>query len=142
MYVYVSLIKSKSANKASQYNTLCPQVFTRESMLANFPGSTFVPWEVIETFGPTPSGAEGYVVMIREMDKVVIVFKGDYVLERQLNETVSSWDALGLGTGTCEGCTVNAFALQGYLEARAETNNWAIARQRAEETGLETSITG
>lgn len=149
-------------NRDGQYNQTCQQVFTRAAMLRNFPSSTLPPWEVLETFGPTPSGAEGFTVMIREMDKVVLVFKGDYSQEVNLSTDVTSWDALGLGSGACPGCTVNAYALQGYLEvsairstrgllivsvrkgadrekrcyaqARAATNNWALSRARVEET--------
>merc|ERR1712093_480737 len=33
-------------------------------------------------------------------------------------------------------------ALQGYVEARAATNNWAASRARYESTGLQYSITG
>lgn len=33
-------------------------------MLSNFPQSTRAPWEVISTFGPTPSGAEGFTAIV------------------------------------------------------------------------------
>lgn len=31
-----------------------------------------VPWEIIDTFGPTEHGAEGFTVIIPEMAKVVL----------------------------------------------------------------------
>lgn len=73
--------------------------------------------------------------------QVVLVFRGDYATENNLPQDITSWDSLGLG-GACANCTVNALAAQAYLEARAETNNWALSRARVEETGLEYSITG
>lgn len=79
--------------------------------------------------------------MIPEMAKVVLVFKGDYTLEKTLPSDVTSFDAIGLGR-VCEGCTVNSYAAQGYLEAVKETNNFEKARARWEETGLWWSITG
>jgi hypothetical protein len=73
--------------------------------------------------------------------QVVLVFRGDYAIENNLDQAVTSWDALGLG-GACANCTVNAQAAQAYLEAREATNNWAISRARVEEIGVEYSITG
>lgn len=70
----------------------------------------------------------------------MLVFRGDYAIENNISQEVASWESLGLGA--CDNCTVNAQALQAYLEAREATNNWALSRARVEETGLEYSITG
>lgn len=74
--------------------------------------------------------------------QVVLVFRGDYNIENSLSTDITTLAGLGLGSDTCSNCTVNAQALQAYLEAREETNNWALSRARVEETGLEYSITG
>lgn len=66
--------------------------------------------------------------------QVVLVFKGDYGLESSLPTNVTSFAALGLGQDVCAGCTVNEYALAGYLEARAATDNWALSRARYEAT--------
>jgi len=125
------------------YETLCPQqTFTEASMRQNFPNTDLPAWEIIERFGPTEHGAEGFTVLIPEMDKVVLIFKGDYGLESSLPSNVTSFAGLGLGEDVCENCTVNEYALQGYVEARAATNNWAASRARYESTGLQYSITG
>merc|ERR1711939_860008 len=125
------------------YETLCPQqTFTEASMRQNFPNTDLPAWEIIERFGPTEHGAEGFTVLIPEMDKVVLIFKGDYGLESSLPSNVTSFAGLGLGEDVCENCTVNEYALQGYVEARQETNNWALSRARYESTGLQYSITG
>ncbi|CAD6579276.1 MAG: hypothetical protein CYPHOPRED_000844 [Cyphobasidiales sp. Tagirdzhanova-0007] len=129
------------------YDTLCPaQTFSEASMLKNFPNSTLVPWTVLERWGPTASGAEGFSVVVPEMAKVVQVWKGDYNLEKALDPTPTSLDALNLDydvkpinfgalgiAENCADCAVNAFALQGYLEAKAATNNWAISLARYKE---------
>lgn len=73
--------------------------------------------------------------------QVVLVFKGDYTLEKTLPADVVSFDAIGLGE-ICPGCTVNNYAAQGYLEAVAATNNFEKARAKWEETGLWWSVTG
>jgi hypothetical protein len=39
-------------------------------MRQNFPDIDLAPWTILERFGPTPSGAEGFTVTIPEMDKV------------------------------------------------------------------------
>lgn len=65
------------------YATLCPQqTFTQAGLLKSFPDSTAEPWTVVETWGPTASGLEGITVVIPEMDKVVMVFKGIYGWEQ------------------------------------------------------------
>lgn len=55
-----------------QYAGLCPQVFTEATMRENFPNTDLAAWDIIESFGPTPSGAQGFTVQIPEMDKVRI----------------------------------------------------------------------
>lgn len=39
-------------------------------MRQNFPDTDLAAWDIIESFGPTPSGAQGFTVQIPEMDKV------------------------------------------------------------------------
>lgn len=80
------------------YETLCPQqTFTYAALQKSFPGSTEQPWTLLQQFGPTASGLEGFIATIpgttlpnttsnwradvdldAEMDKVVITFKGLY----------------------------------------------------------------
>ncbi|KAL8280503.1 hypothetical protein RQP46_007151 [Phenoliferia psychrophenolica] len=122
------------------YNTTCPQTFTEAAKLKNFPNSTRPAWDVLSTFGPTPSGCGGFTAIIPEMNKAVIVFRGNYELEQKLPQDFQSWDALNVTT--CPGCTVNSFALAGYLECKAETNNWEKIRSAYAGQGLVFSITG
>lgn len=76
---------------------------------------------------------------------LVAVFKGNYNLETTLPTATASintmnldydtkgvpFATLGLADG-CADCTANAYAIQGYLEAKAATNNWAksVAKYR------------
>jgi len=77
------------------------------------------------------------------MNKVLLIFRGNYDMEQNLPLEVSSWDELGEGIGaTCYNCTVNSYALQGYLEAKEATNNFALTRQAYEGQGLVFSIAG
>lgn len=129
------------------YNTLCPQqTFTEEAKLKNFPNSTLPNWEILEEWGPTASGSQGYSVLVPEMAKVVLVFKGNYSYENTLptdtipisvmdpDYTTKSIDfaALRLSDG-CTNCRANAFAMQGYLEAKAATNNFAVSVAKYQE---------
>jgi len=124
------------------YDTLCPQqTFTQAGLGQSFPQSTSQPWEVIERFGPTEHGAEGFTVIIPEMDKVVVVFQGNYGIENHLNESSVNLDQ-ALGLGTCGNCTGNAQAVTAYVEAREATNNWAIAAAAVERTGHQWSLAG
>lgn len=124
------------------YNTLCPiQTFTEEAKLRNFPESDREPWVVVNTFGPTASGANGFTAIVPEMNKALIIFAGNYQLEQTLTDEVVSWDYLGLGD-YCRNCTVNKFAADGYLEAKAETNDWAAILGEYYNTGLVFSIAG
>lgn len=137
------------------FNTTCPnQTFTEASMLLNFPNSKFPPWTVVNTFGPTASGAAGFTAVVPEMNKALIVFKGNTSLEQTLPTDVVGWDQLNPQLfGICnwfgknngfpgQNCTMNEFALQGYLEAKAETNDWAAIKQVYTGAGLVFSITG
>ena len=48
---------------------LCPiQTFTEEAKLRNFPESDREPWVVVNTFGPTASGANGFTAIVPEMN--------------------------------------------------------------------------
>jgi len=126
-----------------EYDDTCPvQTFTEAAKLKNFPESTRVPWLVTETWD-TPSGCKGFGAVIPEMNKVLLIFRGNYDMEQNLPLEVSSWDELGEGIGaTCYNCTVNSYALQGYLEAKEATNNFALTRQAYEGQGLVFSIAG
>jgi hypothetical protein len=50
-------------------------------------------------------------------------------MEKNLPTETASLDVLGLAE-ECPGCRVNSFALQGYLEAKAATNNFEKGMQR------------
>lgn len=124
------------------YDALCPeQTFTEEAMRSNFPDSTFPPWEVISTFGPTPSGAEGFTAIIPEMNKALIIFKGNYDIEQNLTDDIVGWDALNLSEA-CGTCTVNRQAAQAYMEVKAETNDWQTILDAYYNQGLVFSIAG
>jgi len=124
------------------YNTLCPiQTFDEENLRKNFPNSDREPWVVVNTFGPTQSGAQGFTAIVPEMNKALIIFQGNYELEQQLTDDVVGWDYLGLGEH-CRSCTVNRFAAQGYMEAKNETNDWADILGEYYNTGLVFSIAG
>ncbi|KAL8290625.1 hypothetical protein RQP46_002883 [Phenoliferia psychrophenolica] len=128
---------------AGAYNETCTnQTFTQESELRNFPDSTRPPWQVINTFGPTPSGCEGFTVIVPEMNKALIVFKGNYELEQNISTEVVGWDYFGMGNDTCYGCTVNKFAAQGYMECKNETNDWKDIIDAYSGQKLVFSITG
>lgn len=78
------------------YATDCPQqTFTNAALQKSYPGSTEQPWTLLQQWGPTASGLEGFMVTIpgpsfcmssradadashAEMDKIVMVFKGLY----------------------------------------------------------------
>jgi hypothetical protein len=72
--------------------------------------------------------------------KVVLVFKGDYNHEKNLPTETIPLSALNLDYNTksidfaalglpadCSDCRVNAYAAQGYLEAKAATNDFAVS---------------
>lgn len=74
------------------------------------------------------------------MAKVVLVFKGDYNHEKNLPTETIPLSALNLDYNTksidfaalglpadCSDCRVNAYAAQGWLEAKAATNDFAIS---------------
>jgi len=124
------------------YNTLCPnQTFTKATELKNFPDATRPPWTVVSTFGPTPSGAEGFTAIVPEMNKALIIFKGNLALEQSLStESVLLNESMGIRN--CQGCLGNAFAIKGYLEAKNETNNWEAIIGAYEGQGLVFSIGG
>lgn len=69
------------------------------------------------------------------MNKVVVVFKGNPAIEANLPLDVVPWSYVGIN-GTCEDCTMNAMAAQGYMEAKNATNNWELTRARYAGAGL------
>ncbi|KAK9900817.1 alpha/beta-hydrolase [Cystobasidium minutum MCA 4210] len=123
------------------YETLCPQTtFTENALHKSFPNSNADPWTLVEKFGPTASGFEGFTAIIPEMDKIVIVFKGMYDwLEQFGTDQVNINDIFGLN---CPNCMAHAGAVQAYREAKAATNNWAKAAAAVRRTGHQWSITG
>ncbi|KAI5477799.1 protein of lipase, class 3 family [Pseudohyphozyma bogoriensis] len=126
------------------YATLCPQTFTAASLAASFPDSTEEPWTVLLEWGPTASGFSGFAAQIPEMDKVVMVFKGMYGWEHQLNSTPASIDAYNWGcTSTANAsCTAHQGALTAYLEAKEATDDWAAVAEAVNATGHQWSVTG
>jgi hypothetical protein len=58
-----------------------------------------------------------------------MVFKGNSTLEENWDPAVTPWSSFGIN-GTCESCTANAFAVQGYNEAKEATNNWELTQNR------------
>ncbi|KAK9893364.1 hypothetical protein P389DRAFT_175350 [Cystobasidium minutum MCA 4210] len=114
------------------WNTLCPtQTFTQAGLLANFPNSTDAPWTVLDTWGPTPHGAEGWTAFIPEMNKVTWIWKGDYNIEKNLpQETAPISSVFGLDNECGPDCRANAFALAGYIEAYQATNGFENAMRR------------
>lgn len=74
---------------------------------------------------------------------MLMVFRGNYAYEQVLPEQVVPWSSLTQGLGqACPTCTVNAFAAQGYNEARAATNDFAATRNAYYGQNLVFSITG
>lgn len=124
------------------FNANCPvQTFTEDALRKNFPQSDRVPWTVVNTFGPTASGAKGFTAIVPEMNKALIIFSGNYELEQNIPLEVVPFSYLGLES-YCPGCTVNKFAADGYLEARNETNDWADILGQYYNTGLVFAIAG
>ncbi|GAA5907254.1 uncharacterized protein JCM6883_006195 [Sporobolomyces salmoneus] len=127
--------------------TICTQqTFTQAALLKSFPESTEAPWTLIQQFGPTASGASGFNVIIPEMDKVVVVFKGMFGWESTFNDsTADIGTALNLGPRCTEvegGCTAHAGALQAYLEVKEATNDWELVKYYVNTTGHQWSVTG
>ncbi|GAA5992178.1 hypothetical protein JCM11641_007788 [Rhodosporidiobolus odoratus] len=123
-------------------STVCAQTFDQAALASSFPDSTEAPWTYIQGFGPTPGGAQGFTVIIPEMDKVVIVFKGMFGWESTYNQsTVNIGTLLNLGEG-CANCTAHAAATQAYLEAKEATNDWELVKYYVNTTGHQWSVTG
>ena len=87
-----------SQSSFGDYNTLCPnQTFTEEEsqfehceiyastiaydsfllVRSNFPESDLPPWELIEEFGPTPSGGQGFAAVVSLAHKSVYFSMSD-----------------------------------------------------------------
>ena len=123
------------------YNTECPkQTFNEAKLQKSFPGSSEAPWTFLGTFGPTQSGLQGWSVIIPEMDKVVIVFRGieDWDLQFD-NDLVPINDLFNLG---CPDCQAHSGAVKAYLEAKQASNDFAAAWQSVQQTGHQYSVTG
>ncbi|GAA5880062.1 hypothetical protein JCM8547_001488 [Rhodosporidiobolus lusitaniae] len=123
-------------------STVCAQTFSQSALEASFPESTEAPWTYVQGFGPTASGAEGFVVVIPEMDKVVMVFKGLFGWESTFNQsTTNIGTLLNLGEN-CANCTAHAAATQAYLEAKEITNDWELVKYYVNTTAHQWSVTG
>ncbi|KAA1100776.1 hypothetical protein PGTUg99_026122 [Puccinia graminis f. sp. tritici] len=114
------------------YRTLCPSTFAVE-------GNEF---EVLQDF-ETAEGQKGFVARVPFMQKIVIVFRGyDSVVPL-------SWEVVPIDFGRpfprCTAhnqCTTGRGILQLYNSARIATDNWAVAKQAVNATGLKFSVTG
>lgn len=77
------------------------------------------------------------------MNKALIIFEGNWEHEQNLSTDVVPWSAITPSLGhSCPRCTANAYAVQGYLEAKNETNNFEAIRQPYYNSGLVFSIAG
>ncbi|KAJ8291838.1 hypothetical protein OF846_005078 [Rhodotorula toruloides] len=122
--------------------TVCAQTFDQAALTSSFPNSTEAPWTLIQQFGPTAMGTQGFSVVIPEMDKVVIVFKGMFGWESTFNDsTVNIGTLLNLGPN-CTDCTAHASATAAYLEARQLTNDFELEQYYVNTTGHQFSVTG
>ncbi|GAA6021384.1 hypothetical protein JCM10207_002030 [Rhodosporidiobolus poonsookiae] len=123
-------------------STVCAGTFDQAALASSFPDSTEAPWTYIQGFGPTPGGAQGFTVVIPEMDKVVIVFKGLFGWESTFNQSSTNIGTLlNLGEN-CANCTAHAAATQAYLEAKEATNDWELVKYYVNTTGHQWSVTG
>ncbi|TNY23115.1 hypothetical protein DMC30DRAFT_444650 [Rhodotorula diobovata] len=126
----------------SDPTTACAQTFDQAALEQSFPDSTAAPWTYVQGFGPTVSGGEGFVAVIPEMDKVVMVFKGLFGWESTFNQsTVDVGELFYLGDN-CLNCTAHAAATQAYIEAKEITNDWELVKYYVNTTGAQWSITG
>ncbi|GAA5969198.1 hypothetical protein JCM8115_004314 [Rhodotorula mucilaginosa] len=122
--------------------TVCSQTFDDAALQQSFPGSTAPPWQLIQQFGPTASGAQGFSAVIPEMDKIVVVFKGMFGWESTFNmSTTNIGTLLNLGPD-CANCTAHAGAVQAYLEVKETTNDFAAEKEMVNSTGHQFSVTG
>ncbi|GAA5877503.1 hypothetical protein JCM3774_005891 [Rhodotorula dairenensis] len=121
---------------------VCAQTFDDAALQSSFPGSTEAPWQLIQQFGPTPSGGQGFSAVIPEMDKIVLIFKGMFGWESTFNmSTTNIGTLLNLGPD-CTNCTAHAGAVQAYLEVKEATNDFATEKALVAQTGHQFSVTG
>ncbi|GAA6037590.1 hypothetical protein JCM8097_006129 [Rhodosporidiobolus ruineniae] len=127
---------------ADDPTTVCAQTFSQSALASSFPDSTEAPWTYIQGWGPTASGTSGFSVIIPEMDKVVMVFRGMFGWESTFNmSSVNIGTLLNLGEN-CANCTAHAGAVQAYLEAKEATNDWELVKYYVNITGHQWSLTG
>ncbi|GAA5903442.1 hypothetical protein JCM8208_001921 [Rhodotorula glutinis] len=126
----------------SDPTTACAQTFDQAALESSFPGSTAAPWTYVQGFGPTASGGEGFVAVIPEMDKVVMVFKGMFGWESTFNQSTVDVGQLFYIGDSCQNCTAHAAATQAYIEAKEVTNDWELVKYYVNTTGAQWSITG
>lgn len=108
------------------YKKLCPSTFLKG----------FTVLQEMNLAG-SPYGQSFYVAKIPEMQKIVIVFKGNSLTG--LDYTPVSIEDL---VGSCSGCKVAKGVRDLYLKAKTATNDWEVAKKAARDTGLLFSVTG
>lgn len=115
-----------SMSAYGDYKKLCPKTFTRGfTVLASYdaPGK--------------PVGQSFYIARIPEMDKIVVVFKGNGL--EGLDWTPVSISSL---VPNCRDCTVAKGVYDLYMLAKKASNNFKVAKDAVTSTGLKFSVTG
>jgi hypothetical protein len=99
-------------------------------------------FEVLQDFA-TPEGQSGFIARVPFMQKIVIVFKG------YDSQAVLPWDVVPIDFGrpiphctAANNCTTGSGILALYNSARLATQDWAVAKQAVNATGLKFSVTG
>lgn len=84
-----------------------------------------------------PYGQSGYIAKVPDMEKIVIVFKGNSM-------DGLSWEYQSIEhlIPNCQGCMVAKGVYDLYMLAKTATNDFAVAKQAVKDTGLLFSVTG
>lgn len=107
------------------YETLCPQTFTEQSLQHQYPGNTNQPFEVVGKWGPTPKyKSEGFMVRVPEMNKILMVFQGQYGWQ-----DYPAYLSPFLGVGCDSRCMAHTGALEAWHEVKNATNDMAAIKQ-------------
>jgi hypothetical protein len=72
---------------------------------------------------------------------VLLIFKGNKEMEQNIPQATVPWSFVGIND-TCQDCTMNEFAAQGWMEAKAATNNFEKTIAAYTGQGLVFSIAG
>lgn len=122
------------------YRSLCPPTFQVE-------GNQF---EILEEF-ETDLHQVGFVARVDFMQKIVIVFRGydETTVQTVPSPPPLSWEVVPIDFGrpisSCNisnQCTTGRGILDLYNSARIQTQDWKIAKQAVQATGLKFSVTG